>query len=73
MVEGGAACTKSLSVMVPPHTIQLQQGRAVLVDGIPVTLPHTISDVGVNIIHASSLFVQVILYKYEQQLLKVGS
>ena len=59
---GGAACTKSVSVYVDPHTIQLQQGKTVLVDGVLVKLPHTITSIGASIVHASSLFIQVLCH-----------
>ena len=54
-----AACTKSLSVFIRTHEIKLDQNKIVTVDGVKVTLPYTNPSLGLNIIHASSLFVQV--------------
>lgn len=56
---GGAACTDSVSIYVDPHDIQLKQGKVVLVDNVPVKLPHTITSIGASIVTASSMFIQV--------------
>jgi len=44
---------------VQPHTIKLDQGKIVTVDGVTVSLPHSLTDIGANIIYASSMFLQV--------------